>query len=405
MSKPLSVQLYKPHKNQLLIHNSIKNEPFKYYSLAIGRQFGKSLLGENQALDWFFNVPNCKMGWVSPIYKQCKKVFDEIDNAFASSQFVFKSKNKTDLTFTSHNNSTINFYSAERYDNIRGETFDYLICDEFAFMDSEAWTEVLRATVLVRGKKVLFLSTPKGQNHFHRLHSLSGINPQRKSFSMTSYDNPIINPTEIEDARATLPDHVFRQEYLAEFVDGGSGLFINPTIITKAEKTTTMYAGLDIGRADDYTVLTVYNDVGEMYYCERWNHDTWDGILNKVVNRINEFGCHTEVEINGIGDPFFEQLKSRVNNSNLIYPFLTTSKSKQDIIEALVVANQSKEVKFLDCEWLLKELDLFTYEYNPKTKSVRYSAPSGFHDDGVMSSAIGYHAFKTLKLSGNYSYA
>jgi len=68
------------------------------------------------------------------------------------------------------------------------------------------------------------------------------------------------------------------------------------------------------------------------------------------------------------------------------------------------VANQSKEVKFLDEDWLLKELDLFTYDYNPKTKSVKYSAPSGFHDDGVMSSAIGYHAVKSLKLQGHYSY-
>lgn len=397
MSQPLSVQLYSPHINQERIHQSIKNEPYKYYSLAIGRQFGKSLLAENQALDWFFNVPNCKIGWVSPIYKQCKKVFDEIDNAFASAQFVFKSKNKTDLTFTSHNNSTINFYSAERYDNIRGETFDYLICDEFAFMDSEAWTEVLRATVLVRGKKVLFLSTPKGKNHFHRLHSLSGSNPQYKSFSMTSYDNPIINPSEIDDARLTLPDHVFRQEYLAEFVDGGSGLFTNPIVITKSEKTGRMYAGLDIGRADDYTVLSVFNENGEMHHIERWNHSTWSEIVNKVVARINEFGCYTMIEVNGLGDPIFEQVQDKVNDSGLILPFVTTSKSKQDIIERLVVATQNQEVKFIDSDWLLKELDLFTYEYNPKTKSVRYSAPSGFHDDGVMATAIGYHALKENK--------
>lgn len=403
MSTPLSVQLYNPHLNQQKIHNSINNENYKYYSLAIGRQFGKSLLAENQALYWFFNIPNCKIGWVSPIYKQCKKVFDEIDNAFASNQFVFKNKNKTDLTFTSHNNSTINFYSAERYDNIRGETFDYLICDEFAFMDAEAWTEVLRATVLVRGRKVLFLSTPKGKNHFHRLHSLGGSNPQYKSFSMTSYDNPIIVPSEIDDARATLPDHVFRQEYLAEFVDGGSGLFLNPTTILKAEKTNRMYAGLDIGRADDYTVLSVFNDKGEQYYCERWNNDTWANIVSKVVNRINEFGCYTHVEVNGVGDPIFEQVREKVNNSELIKPFVTSSRSKQQIIEQLVVANQNKEVKFAECEWLLKELDLFTYEYNPKTKSVKYSAPSGFHDDGVMASAIGYDALKNLQSMGVYS--
>jgi hypothetical protein len=353
-------------------------------------------------LDWFFNVPNCRIGWVSPIYKQSKKVYKDIESAFGNNQHVFKSHNGTELTYKGHNNSTIEFFSAERYDNIRGFTFDYLVCDEFAFMDSEAWTEVLRATVLVKGKKVLLISTPKGKNHFHQIFNLESQNPQYKSFKMTSYDNPIINPTEIDDARLTLPDHVFRQEYLAEFIDGGAGMFNDLTIITKSEKTNRMYAGLDIGRADDYTVLSVFNSNGEMYYIERWNKDTWNNIVNKVVQRINEFGCYTLVEVNGIGDPIFEQVKSKVKNPNLINPFVTTSKSKQDIIEQLVVANQSKELKILDKDWLLKELDLFTYEYNPKTKSVRYSAPNGFHDDGVMSTAIGYHCLKSLKLSGVY---
>jgi hypothetical protein len=402
MSQPLLVELYQPHENQQLIHHSINNEPYKYYSLAIGRQFGKSLLAINQILFWFFNVRYCRIGWVSPIYKQCKKVFTEIDTAFANNQFVFKEKNKTDLTLKSHNNATIQFFSAERYDNIRGETFDFLVVDEFAFIDSEAWTEVLRATVLVRGKKVLLISTPKGKNHFHTIFNLCGSNPQYKSFSMTSYDNPLILKSEIDDARITLPEHVFKQEYLAEFIDGGTGLFLNVETIISSEKTNRMYAGLDIGRADDYTVLSVFNEKGEQYYCERWNKQTWAQIVDKVVSRINEFGCYTLVEVNGVGDPIFEQLKNKINNNNLIQPFVTSSKSKQDIIEQLVVANQNKEVKFLECEWLLKEIDLFTYEYNPKTKSVKYSAPSGFHDDGVMATAIGYHSLKSLINNGEY---
>ena len=353
---------------------------------------------------WALNNNNVKIGWVSPIYRQSKKVFKETYKAFEKRPEIYTKKTShSDLIIEYVTGSSIQFFSAENYDNIRGNTFDYLICDEFAFMNSEAWTEVLRATVLVRGKKVLLISTPKGKNHFHQIFNLADNNPAYKSYHLTSYDNPLINPTEIDDARSTLPDHVFRQEYLAEFVDGGSGLFINPITITSAEKTNRMYAGLDIGRADDYTVLSVFNDKGDMYYIERWNHDTWANIVGKVTQRINEFNCHTFVEVNGVGDPIFEQVKSKVNDSNLIQPFLTTSKSKQDIIEQLVVANQNKEVKFIDKEWLLKELDLFTYEYNPKTKSVRYSAPNGFHDDGVMASAIGYNALKSLKSIGVYS--
>ena len=96
-------------------------------------------------------------------------------------------------------------------------------------------------------------------------------------------------------------------------------------------------------------------------------------------------------------------IKSLLKNKNIIQPFLTTSKSKQDIIEQLAVANQNKEVSFLPLDWLKKEFDVFTYEYNPKTRNIKYSAPSGFHDDGIMSSAIGYEAVKKLKLKGSYA--
>lgn len=396
----MEVQLYTPHRNQQRIHDAINNEPYKYYPLNIGRQFGKSLLGINQSLFWLFNIPGCKIGWVSPVYKQCKKVFRDIDNAFADNPNTFKEKNKTDLYFVAHNNSSIHFYSAESYDTARGETFDFLIMDEFAFQPEAAWLEVFRATVLVRGKKVLFLSTPKGRNHFHKLHALGGVNPNYKSFTMTSYDNPLIASSEIDDAQDTLPDHVFRAEYMAEFIDGGSGIFKDPNIMLNAAKTSRNYAGVDIGRADDYTVITVYNDKGQMIYQERWRQDTWASISKKVAKVIDIFNAITYVEVNSIGDAVFEQIKEHASRKGNVHPFVTTSKSKQDIIEQLSVANQNNDVSFLDHEWFLKELDIFTFVYNPQNRSVKYSAPAGFHDDGVMSAAIGYHAYKNLKTTG-----
>lgn len=398
----MNITLYTPHKNQRLIHNSIDNEPFKYYVLDIGRQFGKSSLGENQSLKWLFNESKVKIGWVSPIFRQCKKIYNEIDIAFGNAPFVFKEKNKTELIFKSHKDSVLQFFSAENYDNIRGETFDYLIIDEAAWISEQAWTEVLRATVLVKGRKVIFLSTPKGRNWFYKLHSLDGTNPQYKSFTMTSYDNPLINPSEIDDARETLPDNVFRQEYLGEFIDGGAGVFKELTINVSPSGSSKYYFGLDLGRADDYTVLTILNDRGQMVACERWRHDTWQNIVTKVVAVIKHWKAIGYIEINSIGDPIYEQVKLQYSN---IEPFTTTSKSKQDIIEGLQVAVQNKEFTALDIPWMRKEFELFTYEYSAKTRAVKYSAPSGFHDDGVMSCAIAYHALKNLKMSGRYSFA
>jgi len=396
----IDVKLYKHHRNQKLIHDSIKDEPYKYYVLNIGRQFGKSLLATNQVLMWALKDKKCKIGWVSPIYKQAKKVFDELDKAIYNSGLC-KSRNKQDLEFELVTGSTIQFFSSERYDNIRGFTFDYLVCDEFAFMDEKAWTEVLRATVLVRGKKVLLISTPKGRNHFYNIYNLDGVDPKYKSFTMTSYDNPIIDPTEIDDARRTLPDHVFRQEYLAEFIDGGTSPF-KEWVEKQGDRTGRLYAGIDLGRADDWTVITVINEQGEMVYVDRWRQTSWDAIVANLGKVLNEYRPQTYVEVNSIGDAIYEQLQ-KVYDKQRLHPFVTTSKSKQDVIEQLIVANQQGEGTIVPIDWLKKEYEVFTYEYSPKTKNVRYTAPAGFHDDGVMSHAIAYEAMRKLKVRGVYS--
>lgn len=351
---------------------------------------------------WALNNPGVKIAWVSPVYRQVKKVFDETFKAFAKKPVLYKNINRSDLIIEYRNGSTIQFFSSTSYDNIRGFTFDYLICDEFAFMDAEVWTEVLRATVLVKGKKVLLISTPKGKNHFYHLYKLDGVNPQYKSFTMSSYDNPMIKKSEIDDARETLPDHIFRQEYLAEFIDGGASLFLDIIYSDTFNKTERYYAGVDLGRADDYTVLTIFNADGHMCFCQRWRQNTWSNIIAEVCQHINEYNAYTLVEVNSIGDAIFEQIQRGVKYQDRIMPFVTTSKSKQDIIEQLIIANNNKEVHLLNNEWLKKELEVFSYEYNPKTKSVRYSAPNGFHDDGVMSTAIAYHSYKSNRLSGVY---
>lgn len=74
------ITLYNPHPKQREIHQAINELPCKYYVVSIGRQFGKTLLGEQQALYWALTRNSSKVGWVSPIYKQCKKVFREIES-------------------------------------------------------------------------------------------------------------------------------------------------------------------------------------------------------------------------------------------------------------------------------------------------------------------------------------
>lgn len=391
-----TIKGYTPHEKQKLIHHSINNEPYKYYILNIGRQFGKSMLGINQLLYWAINDKGCNIAWVTPIYKQGKKVFDEIEKAtFKSGLFEF---NRSDLTISGFG-SKINFFSGERPDNIRGNTFDYLIIDEYAFTRSELWDEVLSATVLVKGKKVIFISTPNGKNHFYKMSLMANYDNRYKYFKFTSYDNPMINHVDLDERKQNLPKHIFEQEYLAEFLDNGSGLFTNVNeCIRLANTSTKFYGGLDIGRADDYTVLSIVNENNEMVYCERWRQDEWTNIINKVANKINEFGATTYVEVNNQGDVFFEMLKKKVGNK--IFPFVTTSKSKPIMIEDLAVLFEQKNVSILDINWLVDELNAFTYTYNSQTRNVQYSAPAGVHDDSVISLALAVQSCKHLRNKG-----
>ena len=117
----------------------------------------------------------------------------------------------------------------------------------------------------------------------------------------------------------------------------------------------------------------------------------WSSIIKEVVEVLNRFRPELMIEVNGVGDPIFEQIKNQY--TGYVYPFQTTSKSKQDIIEQLIVSNADKSMSFIDEAWLINELKVYTYDYNPKTRNVRYSAPNGFHDDGVMGTAIAYECY------------
>ena len=394
-----TIKGYKPHVNQRVIHEAINHGPWKYYTLNIGRQFGKTMLGINQMLYWAINDRGCNIAWVTPVYKQSKKVFDEMERVTrASGLFEF---NRSDLTIKGFG-SQITFFSGERPDNIRGNTFHYLIVDEMAFTRAELWDEVLSATVLVKGKKVLFISTPKGRNHFHRLSVQHNYDDRYKYFHFTSFDNPMIDHLDLEERRRSLPEHIFRQEYLAEFIDNASGIFRNiRECISEADPVGKMYGGLDIGRADDYTVLTVLNENGQMVHVQRWRHMEWSMILEKVKEVIRRYNALTLVEVNNQGDVFYEMLKKDLRNN--VEPFVTTSTTKPELIEDLAVAFEQKEISIKDEQWLVDELDSFTYIYNPKTRSVKYSAPEGMHDDGVISTALAWRCRKTMSRKGKYT--
>jgi hypothetical protein len=103
-----------------------------------------------------------------------------------------------------------------------------------------------------------------------------------------------------------------------------------------------------------------------------------------------------------VGDPVYEQIKKQYPN---VEPFVTTNDSKQNIIEELIMTMNENKIKLPSKDLnpdLYKELSVFTYEYSPKTRRVKYGAPNGFYDDMVMSLAMANDCLKKKINYGKY---
>ena len=398
---------FTPHSKQKEMINSILESKSKFHVACVGRQFGKSLMAMNLVLYWGINKGPAKILWVSPVYSQTDKVQKELMAAIGESGLV-KSCNYSSNEIILKNGTQILFRSAERYDNIRGLTCDYGVIDEAAFCKDEAWQEAIRPVFMVRGKKVLFISTPKGKNFFYELYQL-GVSedyPQYRCYTGTSYDTPYIDPIDITDAKKTLPENVFKQEYLAAFIDSGGEVFSNldkncfaayPTPIGK------VFCGIDLGKQEDYTVATFIDSRGQVVDIYRSNAQEWTTMVTEIVQRIRKWNATTMIEVNSIGDVIFEMVKKQWQDT---HPFVTTSKSKQEIVEGLILDMNDTVIKIPQLSlfsWLYNELSMFTYDYNPKTRSIKYGHPAGQHDDTVISLAIANYNRKQNKSLGTYA--
>ena len=395
-------QGFTPHPKQREMINQILESKAKFHVACVGRQFGKSLMGINLALYWAINDGPCKILWVSPVYSQADKVQKEMMGAIGASGIV-KTCNYSSNEIQLKNGTQILFRSAERYDNIRGLTCDYGIIDEAAFCKDEAWQEAIRPVFIVRGKRVVFLSTPKGKNWFYNLYQL-GQSPDHQNYQAyrgSSYDTPFIDTQDIEDAKRTLPTNVFEQEYLAKFIDSGGEVFSNiDGAIRPASKRAPYFIGVDFGKQEDFTVATVLDYDGNVVDWYRDQATEWSQMVNNIATLAKKWSATVMAEVNGVGDPLFEQLRRLYTNT---YPFITTNKSKQEIIEGLILDFNSSIIGLPSREEypeLHSELEVFTYDYNPKTRSIRYGHPSGLHDDTVLSLAIANYNRKQKQSSG-----
>ena len=321
--------------------------------------------------------------------------------------------NKSDLKITFTNNSYIEFVSAGEgaVDNLRGRGYQYGVIDEAAQISDDAWNKVLRPIFLL-AKQVILCSTPLGKGSWYYQIFQEGLKEEQtkyKSFIMGTASNPLVPPEELEDMKKQLPANIYKQEVLAEFLDDGEGSVfknINDCIIDSnlISYSGKYVAGLDIGRAEDYTVLSIIDlNTHQLVYQNRWNKMDYNAIMKAVTAQLlkwNPVDCW--VETNSIGDFFFDSLKEKYKGK--LSSFYTLNKNKQQIIESLIVDFETEAIKIINSESLLNELKTFGIEFSKKNRSVVYRGMHGAHDDCVMSLAFANAAYHQYYKRSSFSY-
>lgn len=167
----------------------------------------------------------------------------------------------------------------------------------------------------------------------------------------------------------------------------------------------SLYIGIDwaTGSGKDYTCVTALNESGQMVFIKYFNDKTPTEQVDLLTNILTEYQGFikiVQVEQNSIGSVFYDMLV-RKNPKIRIIRFLTTNKSKADIVNKLQAALENEKIGLLKDDKLLNELRLYEASYNPKTGNVSYNAPSGFNDDTVISLMLAYDSLNTTK--GHYN--
>ena len=208
----------------MILHQSqelVAKDLHRFRVVNCGRRWGKTTLAILEMVAKAVFKADSKVVYIAPTYQQArdiawndlKKLCGPVATSINESRLEITIKTKGGGT------STIWLRGWESVETLRGQAFNFVVVDEIAMMRNfwSSWEEVLRPTLTDKRGEVLFVSTPKGFNHFYDLCNRELTDSDFKTFHFSSYDNPHLPKDELDKAKATMPPDRFAQEYEASF--------------------------------------------------------------------------------------------------------------------------------------------------------------------------------------------
>jgi len=409
----LDVHLPRPHAKQ----RAIRKSTAKRHVICAGRRAGKTTLVAMLAVERALAGRRELMA--SPTQEQADAFWEKCTawlSAPVAAGYIYKNESLHLLRFPS--GGRIRAKTAWNADSLRGDYADDLILDEYALMDPDAWDKVGAPMLLDNDGDAFFISTPKRKNHFYELYNRAVTDTVGRwaAWHFTSHDNPHLSKDALAEITSDLSEDAYKQEILAEFLEGEGAVFRNVAACMTATETTPeehkghrIVMGCDWGKKEDFTALSL---VCANCACEvdkdRFNQIDYVFQRGRLVALVDKWHVDTIMpEANSIGGPIIEELnRDQALEDVAIMPFETTATSKPPLIESLSLAFERKECRWLpDLIWTA-ELEAYEMKTSAQTGRPSYGAPEGLHDDTVIARALALRgcvtAVKPMRAPGVY---
>ena len=386
----MNITGFRPYPKQREVIDNIINGDSFYNVMVCGRQSGKSTTLLGLILYYSINKAKSVSLYTAPTYGQINKILVQLMDVLQPTGIIV-SANKSSYEIKLINGSLIYFRSTERADSIRGLAVDYLFCDESQDTNTSDFQKSILPTITARGKKCVLAGTPKRKNLFYDYFQMGKSQdfPNHTSYHFPSWESPYVSTEFIEEQKRTLPPKIFSQEFEAKWQENEGSVFqnLNGVCINdlwpNRDKNIRVYAGLDIGSKDDYSVLVILDELGRCLNVWRANNISYSEIVRKVVDtckhyNVNELLC----EVNGVGDPVYEQIKKEYQRAT---PLFQTNQTKENTIRRLIGDIQDQALELPSYNLMpefIQELEIYEYEILASGK-IRYTHPNGMHDDIV----------------------
>ena len=252
----------------------IADSKSRFRVVLAGRRGGKTFLMMREACR-FAAKPNSIVWMLANSRQQIKSLcWTKLKKKLNKLNWILDT-NESELTIRLVNNSMICLKSAEQGDNLRGESLDAFLCDEFCDIDlEEIWHQIIRPSLSDKKGHALFTGTPKAGNQAAKdLYDNYLTKPNWASFSYTTAEGGFVDAEEIEQARQDLSPKVFAQEYEASWVTFAGIIFgefgdHNIGEVRKPTETETVFCGGDFNVSPMSCVLGCQTRTGIEIYDE-----------------------------------------------------------------------------------------------------------------------------------------